>query len=430
MVDHSMNSQGYRYERMPQTKYVYINDVARETQGKANQKYSLNRILTYLTIFFFAIGICFVLPIVVNNVTNYLERQLEKADRQHVPFSDVMEQHFMDFVDTYKKKYETKEEVIFRQNVFKANLDETTSHRRSNRLQDATGKVNQFMDLTDQEFADAFLMKVHDYGLHKRTNNSFVKPLPKDFKHKKDDVETAEGPLPDFFDWRDKGLISPVKNQASKPYCYCFAALSAVEANYAVALAATLPADKKKDMKIEQFSVQEVLDCDKITAPGDVGGEPGVVFEFIHQNGVESDSLYPYIVGKHNSCLIHEDSDKVFVKNAYYLHPDENSMLDWLYYYGPISVGIAVPKSMKQPIDGIYRPTDYECEHEVLGLHSLVVTGYGTEVDGTKYWIVKNSWGTEWNGDGYVKFERGRNACGIEDDAAGIFVDPIKRKHK
>ncbi|KAI8525694.1 hypothetical protein RHMOL_Rhmol13G0249300 [Rhododendron molle] len=38
--------------------------------------------------------------------------------------------------------------------------------------------------------------------------------------------------------------------------------------------------------------------------------------------------------------------------------------------------------------------------------HGVTVVGYGTSSDGTKYWLVKNSWSSGWGENGYMKMER------------------------
>lgn len=54
--------------------------------------------------------------------------------------------------------------------------------------------------------------------------------------------------------------------------------------------------------------------------------------------------------------------------------------------------------------------------------HGVAIVGYGTTLDGTKYWIVKNSWGSEWGEKGYIRMQRGvedkEGLCGIAMQAS------------
>lgn len=49
--------------------------------------------------------------------------------------------------------------------------------------------------------------------------------------------------------------------------------------------------------------------------------------------------------------------------------------------------------------------------------YGVVVVGYGLDLKGRKYWIVRNLWGFEWGEGGYINFERGiddfEGKCGI-----------------
>lgn len=42
----------------------------------------------------------------------------------------------------------------------------------------------------------------------------------------------------------------------------------------------------------------------------------------------------------------------------------------------------------------------------------MLVVGYGIEDGCVPYWLVQNSWGTDWGEKGYMKVEMWKNMCG------------------
>lgn len=57
---------------------------------------------------------------------------------------------------------------------------------------------------------------------------------------------------------------------------------------------------------------------------------------------------------------------------------------------------------------------------KMLGGHAIRILGWGVE-DGNKYWLIANSWNSDWGDNGYFKILRGSDECGIEGQVnAGI----------
>lgn len=46
--------------------------------------------------------------------------------------------------------------------------------------------------------------------------------------------------------------------------------------------------------------------------------------------------------------------------------------------------------------------------------HAALLVGYGTE-NNTDYWTLKNTWGTDWGEDGYIRMRRNVGLCGIAE---------------
>ena len=124
-----------------------------------------------------------------------LIRQVTDGNDGAEPQLLTAEHHFSLFKKRFKKSYGSQEEHNYRFKVFQANLRRAARHQKLD--PSATHGVTQFSDLTPGEFRKTYL------GLRRLR-------LPKD---------ATEAPilptdsLPDDFDWREKGAVTPVKNQ-------------------------------------------------------------------------------------------------------------------------------------------------------------------------------------------------------------------------
>ena len=102
--------------------------------------------------------------------------------------------------------------------------------------------------------------------------------------------------------------------------------------------------------------------------------------------------------------------------SAYKVSSHEDQIKGELFRNGSIAAGFTVYEDFVQYKSGVYQ---HKTGH-ALGGHAVRIIGYGEE-NGTKYWLVANSWNEDWGDKGYFKILRGSNHCGIEGElVAGI----------
>ncbi|XP_041988973.1 putative cysteine proteinase CG12163 [Aricia agestis] len=220
---------------------------------------------------------------------------------------------------------------------------------------------------------------------------------------------------PDYFDWRDRKVVSPVKSQETCAACWAFSAIANIESHLKIHLG-----------REERLSEQFLIDCN----PRSVGcGSMSLLetFSMIVSNGgvLRDADYYPY-AARPLPCRWDKNRQLMPVMGYRRVKRDEELMKVFLYNLGPLSAGIN-SESMKkytgdidEPAEGEYLPNERD--------HAVLIVGYNTYLDPntgkrTDYWIIKNSWGAEWGDHGFYYLVRGRNACGIAEDVAFSFVD-------
>jgi len=216
--------------------------------------------------------------------------------------------------------------------------------------------------------------------------------------------------LPENFHYKDKWpqCFHQIRDQQQCGSCWAFAASEVVSDRFCISSNSAVNV---------VLSPQDLISCDK----QDFGCEGGYVdksWDYIRDHGIVTDACLPYTSGSGSSgrCPFKNDQGTCksgqFRKYKVESHQQYETIEDakeTLFTEGPIEAAFEVYDDFMSYDGGVYRRTS----DELLGGHAVKVVGWGTDTDGTEYWIVANSWNTNWGENGFFRIAFGE--CGFED---------------
>ncbi|XP_025206075.1 cathepsin O-like [Melanaphis sacchari] len=293
---------------------------------------------------------------------------------------------FEKFIKKYNKSYENGTEHSERFKQFKESLKTIQLLRQSCNGCTNYG-ITEFSDLSPDEFTKTYLNSI---TLRTPQTETFSMA-----RSKRSITTTALSNI----DWRDKGVVTPVRNQKNCGACWAISVIELIESVYAI-----------KTGSLQTFSVQEMLDCSGGINQGCTGGSTVFLLLWLVENNISvfKEENYPTVY-KDQMCTLDKTIDKgVKVKSFLTLNlmDREDLLLSYL-SKSPVSVALnALPWQFY--VGGVLS----QCDNSMTSLnHAAEIVGY--KLGENPYYILKNSWGTNFGNDGYIYVAIGNNECGI-----------------
>jgi len=283
--------------------------------------------------------------------------------------------------------YPHKAEHDFRFEIFKDNMEEIKRHNAEGHSWKKG--ITQFADMTGDEF------KAHiSCFMDNKPEATETFDAPADYK-----------PQGAGVDWVAKGAVTDVKNQGSCGSCWAFSTTGSIEGACQISTGT-----------LTSLSEQNLVDCDSVDQ-GCNGGLMDYAFKFVKKNGglcSEEDYKYKARGGrcKDSKC------DQKYGKLSGFtdVRGSSTSAMESALDSQPVSIAIEADQgSFQLYTSGVL--TSSGCGSRLD--HGVLAVGYGTDPSEGDYWKVKNSWGSSWGEDGYIRMCRncnknmGKGQCGL-----------------
>lgn len=201
--------------------------------------------------------------------------------------------------------------------------------------------------------------------------------------------------------------VTPIKNQYQCGSCVAFGTTAAFEQTYW-----TKTGTKKL------FSERYLFFCQPYAGYGCNSGwslNGGAAAISNSSKGIVEDASCPYYNGSYHYDCGSGCSTSAQKYTLPYSNVSSVNFISTLNGQKAVIIGMQVYADFRSYKSGVY-------EHltgEHLGGHCMTLVGYGTTSDGKRYWVIKNSWGTNWGDQGYlrlrVKSEQQYKDSNIED---------------
>jgi len=295
----------------------------------------------------------------------------------------------------YNVEYSTPEEDAVRLAVFTENYH-IIQEWNANPKDEFVMVVNQFADLTNEEFGAKYASGHGLVGGH-NVGNGTDPYCPSAV-----DCPTFVGTNATTLNWTETGAVTPVKNQGQCGSCWTFSTTGSLEGLYYL-----------NNSKLLSFSEQQIVDCCK-TADGCGGGFPYLAMEYTAQNGIETETEYPYTAA--NGECKYKSSEAIKVNTGYQCVTQKSAdQLQAAAEQGPLSIAVQANQLAWQFYGGGVVTT--LCGDTLD--HAVLLVGWGAHKSVSNAYYVKNSWGNTWGDNGYIWIGEsatandGYGVCGI-----------------
>jgi C1A family cysteine protease len=224
--------------------------------------------------------------------------------------------------------------------------------------------------------------------------------------------------LPKTWDWREVKQLQPIRNQGGCGSCWDFSVTAVMESLHRLIHPEFSP--------MVDTAEQAVLSC---SGTGSCGGGYFDAFDYLVKSGSPWEHDFPY-QARNLRC---KQGLKPIAKLTSWSYigaagkkPTTAQLKQAIYDHGPISVD--VNGSFASYKSGVYNTCGGTRTNHMVTIEGWVDDAK-YEANGGGYWIMRNSWGTSWGEQGYMrivyKSRSGANCNGIGQIAAYAVMEGI-----